>query len=98
MASSSTAGDDAATRASFAAVTGDVGQFDAWQRFHAGVRRLARGVFPTLLDPLRSRAELRRIVGDDAAWEALVQTPLARHASRLRWPTISCAGSCSPTG
>ena len=34
-------------------------------------------MFPTLLEPLRSRAELRRIVGDDAAWDALVQTPLA---------------------
>jgi phytoene dehydrogenase-like protein len=34
-------------------------------------------VFPTLLDPLRSRAEMRRIVGDEAAWEALFETPLA---------------------
>ena len=71
------AADDAATRASFAAVTGDGAQFDAWQGFYAGVRTLARGVFPTLLEPLRSRAELRRIVGDDTAWEALVETPLA---------------------
>ena len=38
---------------------------------------LAQRVFPTLLEPLRSRAELRRLVGDDAAWDALVETPLA---------------------
>jgi phytoene dehydrogenase-like protein len=40
------------------------------------VQTVARRVFPTLLDPLRSRAEMRRLVADDAAWEALVETPL----------------------
>jgi phytoene dehydrogenase-like protein len=69
--------DAAATRASFLAVTGDGAQYDAWQRFHAMTAAVAQRVFPTLLEPLRSRAELRRIVGDDAAWEALVHTPLA---------------------
>jgi phytoene dehydrogenase-like protein len=70
------ADDPVATRASFRAVTGDSAQFDAWQGFHAMVRTVAQRVFPTLLEPLRSRAELRRIVADDAAWEALVETPL----------------------
>ena len=69
--------DPAATRASFLAVTGDDVQFDAWQRFHATTATVARRVFPTLLEPLRSRAELRRIVGDEAAWERLFETPLA---------------------
>ncbi|MDP1850453.1 MAG: NAD(P)/FAD-dependent oxidoreductase [Solirubrobacteraceae bacterium] len=68
--------DRAATRASFQAVTGDGGQFAAWERFCAMVRSVAQRVFPTLLEPLRSRAELRRIVADDAAWEALFETPL----------------------
>ena len=34
---------------------------------------------------------------DDAAWEALVETPLGALARRMRSPTISCAASCSPT-
>ena len=68
--------DPAATRASFAAVTGDGGQFDAWQRFHAMVGGVAQRAFPTLLEPLRPRAELRRLVADDSAWEALFETPL----------------------
>jgi phytoene dehydrogenase-like protein len=68
--------DEAATRASFAVVTGDGAQFDAWQRFHASVRALAQRVFPTVLEPLRSRDEMRRIVADDATWDALVETPL----------------------
>ncbi len=71
------AGDPSATRASFEAVTGDGAQFDAWQRFHATVAAVAQRVFPTLLEPLRSRADLRRAVADDAAWDALVETPLA---------------------
>jgi phytoene dehydrogenase-like protein len=68
--------DPAATRASFQAITGDGAQFAAWQRFHATVAHVAQRVFPTLLEPLRSRAELRRAVGDDAAWDALFETPL----------------------
>ncbi len=71
------AGDPAATRASFDAVTGDRAQLEAWRRLHAMLGRFAQRVFPTLLEPLRSRAELRRLVGDDAAWDALVATPLA---------------------
>src|ERR671917_1227173 len=56
------AGDDpAATRASFEAVTGDGGEFDDWQRFYAMVATVAQRVFPTLLEPLRSRAQMRRL-------------------------------------
>jgi phytoene dehydrogenase-like protein len=76
------ASDVAATRASFQAVTGDERQFHAWQRFHATVATVAQRVFPTLLEPLRSRAELRRIVADDTAWDALVETPLAAAVSQ----------------
>ncbi|HWV86919.1 MAG TPA: FAD-dependent oxidoreductase [Capillimicrobium sp.] len=44
--------------------------------FGAMGRRIARAVFPTVLEPLRSRAEMRALVGDDAAWEALVERPV----------------------
>ena len=50
--------------------------FDGWQRFYDRMARVARGVFPTLLEPLRTRAELRDRVGDDEAWEALFERPL----------------------
>ena len=33
-------------------------------------------MFPTLLEPLMTRAELRERVGDDEAWEALFERPL----------------------
>jgi phytoene dehydrogenase-like protein len=68
--------DAAATRAAFRAVTGGDAELRAWERFHAGIAGFARRIFPTLTEPLRTREELRRIVADDAVWEALVQAPL----------------------
>ncbi len=48
-----------------------------WAAFERADRRGWReAVFPTLTEPLLSRAELRARVGDDAAWEALVERPL----------------------
>ncbi len=70
------AGDGAATRASFQRVTGAGSELAAWTRFHGAIAAVAARLFPTLTEPLRSRAELRRIAGDDAVWDALVETPL----------------------
>jgi len=68
-------GDDAATRASFAAV-GAAGDHAAWQRWYAATGRLARRLFPTLTEPLPSRAEARALVDDAATWRDLVERPL----------------------
>ena len=51
---------------------------DALDRFGALTTGVAQRVFPTLTEPLRSRAELQRLVADDAAWEALFEAPLSR--------------------
>jgi len=64
------------TRASLRRVTGSDDAFDAWQAFHARTARLARVVFPSLLEPLPSRAHLRARLADDATWEAFVERPL----------------------
>jgi phytoene dehydrogenase-like protein len=45
-----------------------------WQ---AMVARVAERVFPTLIEPLRSREEMRRRIDDDGAWTALFETPLS---------------------
>ncbi|MFC7876247.1 phytoene desaturase family protein [Isoptericola sp. NPDC057391] len=68
-------GDDAATRASFAAV-GAEGDHAAWGRWYAATGRLARRLFPTLTEPLPSRAEARALVDDDATWRDVVERPL----------------------
>ncbi len=69
-------GDARATAASFARTTGGTADLDAWRTFGGRVARVAARVFPTLTEPLRTREELRRLAGDEATWEALVETPL----------------------
>jgi phytoene dehydrogenase-like protein len=51
----------------------------AWQ---AMLARVSERLFPTLTQPLRSRKEMRRLLGDDAAWEALFETPLSKVLER----------------
>jgi phytoene dehydrogenase-like protein len=51
--------------------------------FDAMTGRVAEAVFPTLTQPLLSREELRARVGDDAAWEALVERPLGEVLNRF---------------
>ncbi|HKG50683.1 MAG TPA: NAD(P)/FAD-dependent oxidoreductase [Actinomycetales bacterium] len=50
--------------------------YQAWQRFYAMTGRVARAVFPTMTQPLRSAADVRSLLGDDEAWHALTQAPL----------------------
>jgi phytoene dehydrogenase-like protein len=74
--------DRAATRASFCAVTGSAADHRAWEAFYGITRRVAEAVFPTLTEPLRSRAEMRALVGDDAAWHAIFERPLGDSIAR----------------
>ena len=53
-----------------------------WAAFSELTGRVATAVFPTLTEPLLSRAALRARVGDDAAWEALVERPLGEVLSK----------------
>ena len=68
-----------------------------WAAFGELTGRVARAVFPTLMEPLVSRAALRARVGDDAAWEALVRAARWGRRSRTTSRTISSAGSSPPT-
>ncbi|KAF4409645.1 phytoene desaturase family protein, partial [Streptomyces lycii] len=69
-------GGTARTREAFARLTGSDREFDAWQRFHGMTARLAERVFPTLTEPLPTRAGLRARIGDEAAWQAVFEQPL----------------------
>jgi phytoene dehydrogenase-like protein len=73
--------DRARTRASFREVTGAESAHRAWEELYATTRRVAAAVFPTMTQPLRSRAEMRALVGDDAAWEAIFERPIAATVS-----------------
>jgi phytoene dehydrogenase-like protein len=69
-------GDEAATASGFAALTGGPSEYAAWQDFYGRVHHLAQQVFPTVLEPLRTEADVAALVGDDPLWEALVRRPL----------------------
>ena len=66
---------DAVTRASFTAL-GAGGDHGAWRRFSDMTGRLAARLFPTMTEPLLSRAQLRAVVADDEAWRTVVEEPL----------------------
>lgn len=59
-----------------------LGRDPAWPSFNAMLGRVAERVFPTLTEPLRSREELRRLIADDAAWNALFEEPLSELLER----------------
>ncbi|WAL99587.1 phytoene desaturase family protein [Streptomyces sp. Je 1-369] len=69
-------GGEARTRQAFARLTGGQHEYDAWREFYAMTGEVARRVFPTLTEPLPSRAELRARVDDDTAWRTLFEEPI----------------------
>ncbi|HEX7834044.1 MAG TPA: NAD(P)/FAD-dependent oxidoreductase, partial [Pseudolysinimonas sp.] len=74
-------GDEPATAESFAAI-GAAPDAAAWQRFYAGTERVARALFPTVTEPLATRSETRRLVGDDALWDDLIENPVGAAIER----------------
>jgi phytoene dehydrogenase-like protein len=55
----------------------DLTDVEAWRRFHAMLGDVAARLFPTLIEPLRSRDEVRSLIDDPAAWRALFEEPLS---------------------
>ena len=70
-------GDPTATATSFAAI-GAAGDISAWGRFGEATTRLAEAIFPTVCDPLLTRSEARRALGDDALWTELIERPIGQ--------------------
>lgn len=48
----------------------------AWHRFYGETAALAEALFPTVTEPLMTRSEARRAIGDDAAWERFIERPV----------------------
>ncbi len=69
-------GDETATRERFRAITGGDQAHAAWRAFYARMASLAEQVFPTVLEPLRSRGSVRALVSDDDLFDALTTRPL----------------------
>jgi phytoene dehydrogenase-like protein len=68
---------------SFRALPGGRPDLLAWDALYAMTRRVARILFPTLLEPLRSREQVRRLIGDESAWQTLFERPLGETVAGL---------------
>jgi phytoene dehydrogenase-like protein len=68
-------GDRAATEQSFASI-GARADAVAWDRLGEATARLASTIFPTVTEPLLTRSEARRALGDDDLWDSLIEQPV----------------------
>ena len=71
----------AATRESFAELTGGPEAYEAWQRFHDDLGRFARVVAPTLTGPLPRAGEIAEQVGDELM-AAITEQPIGDLVTR----------------
>jgi phytoene dehydrogenase-like protein len=67
--------DPEATARSFADITGGERDYAAWRELYALTGEAAKAIFPTMTEPLLSRAALRERVGT-AVWDLLFGRPL----------------------
>ncbi len=68
--------DEGATRAAFRSLTGTDEAYAGWAGFYGRMASAAERIFPTVLQPLRSRSEMRDLVADDVLFDALTTRPL----------------------
>lgn len=70
------AGDEAATRASFASI-GAACDADGFHAFYDRTTRLAASLFPTLVQPMPTRDAVRRAAGDASAFAEIADAPIS---------------------
>ncbi|MGO4692448.1 phytoene desaturase family protein [Glaciibacter sp. 2TAF33] len=68
-------GDAGATRESFTRI-GAADDFEAWNAFYRDTTHVGQAVFPTMCEPLPTRSEARRLVGDERVWSQFFEAPL----------------------
>lgn len=67
---------DKKTAQSFAELDPTGHEADAWQQFYAEIAEFAQRIAPTLLQPLKTRSELRSEINLPGIWEYLVEKPI----------------------
>lgn len=50
----------------------------AWQTFYAEVAEFAEKIAPTMLEPLKTRSELKSQINLDAIWQYLIEEPIGK--------------------
>jgi phytoene dehydrogenase-like protein len=68
---------DQETAESFKELTGSDEEGVAWQEFYSDVEKVAKKMAPTFLEPLKTRAEMKALIGNDQVWQYLIEKPMA---------------------
>ena len=69
---------DSKTEQSFNEIDPSGKEGQAWQDFYAEVAQFAERIAPTLLEPLKTRSELRQQINLDSIWQYLVEEPIGK--------------------
>ena len=67
------------SKKSFRELSGGESEFIQWEKFYAELQKLATLLAPTLLQPLRSRAKMRKLAtraGLGELWNEIIETPI----------------------
>lgn len=67
---------DQRTADSFHQLTGDDKEGIAWQEFYGEIEKFAKRIAPTMLEPLKSRAELNTHIAMPQIWDQLIENPI----------------------
>lgn len=70
------AADAEGARADFARAGVGPEDVAAWDELYDETRRIAEALFPTLTEPLPTRAEAKARLGEDEVWDAFIERPL----------------------
>lgn len=69
---------DSKTERSFLELDPSGNEGQAWQDFYSEVGQFAERIAPTLLEPLKTRSELREQINLDQVWQYLVEEPIGK--------------------
>jgi len=69
---------DSKTEDSFNELDPSGKEASAWQAFYAEIAEFAEKIAPTMLEPLRTRSELKQHIDLDATWQYLVEEPIGK--------------------
>ncbi|MFM1825476.1 MAG: hypothetical protein RLZZ37_111 [Actinomycetota bacterium] len=74
------------TRESFIKLTGNTKDFEAWKNFYEKVEKVAKVISPTLLEPLKSKDEIKELIiaaTDTETYEMLFERPITETIEKL---------------
>jgi phytoene dehydrogenase-like protein len=69
---------DALTESSFNQLDPSGKEAKAWQTFYAEIAEFAEKIAPTMLQPLKTRSELKQQIDLDATWQYLIEEPIGK--------------------